>query len=131
MGVPSYGIEAHPFVHRVAQAKLSYVTDPERLNAKAESAFAFARKADAQTAHYPQIIGKCYGLETLAYLDRFRQAVEAEQDGSPEAGLLWMRSCHLYARFPKQAQLRGNMFYQADERPSRRRPKSRCKRRCR
>ena len=29
MGVPSYGIEAHPFVHRVAQAKLSYATDPE------------------------------------------------------------------------------------------------------
>ena len=30
MGVPSYGIEAHPFVHRVAQAKLNYATDPER-----------------------------------------------------------------------------------------------------
>ena len=28
--------------------------------------------------------------ETLDYLDRFRQAVEVEQDGSPEAGLLWM-----------------------------------------
>jgi hypothetical protein len=30
MGVPSYGIEAHPFVYRVAQAKLSYATDPDR-----------------------------------------------------------------------------------------------------
>ncbi len=90
MGVPSYGIEAHPFVYRVAQAKLSYATDPERLISKAEKAFAFARKATAQTEHYPEIIGKCYGLETLNYLDRFRQAVEIEQDGSPEAGLLWM-----------------------------------------
>ena len=90
MGVPSYGIEAHPFVHRVAQAKLSYATDPERFIAKAERAFGFARKAAAQTEHYPEIIGKCYGLETLDYLDRFRQAVEVEQDGSPEAGLLWM-----------------------------------------
>lgn len=90
MNVPSIGIEAHPFVYRVALAKLSYVTDPERLIFKAESAFEFARKAKASTEHYPEIIGKCYGLETLDYLDRFRRAVEAGQDGSPEAGLLWM-----------------------------------------
>ncbi len=90
MGVPSYGIEAHPFVYRVAQAKLSYATDPERFISKADRAFGFARNAIAQTEHYPEIIGKCYGLETLGYLDRFRQAVAAEQDGSPEAGLLWM-----------------------------------------
>src|SRR5258705_3573697 len=70
MGVQSYGIEAHPFVHRVAQAKLSYATDPDRFIAKAESAFGFARNATPQTAHYPVIIGKCYGLETLGYLDR-------------------------------------------------------------
>src|SRR5205085_508639 len=85
MGVPSYGIEAHPFVHRVAKAKLSYGTDPDRFISKAERAFGFARKALAETEHYPEIIGKCYGLETLGYLDRFRQAVAVEQDGSPEA----------------------------------------------
>ncbi|MGD0539122.1 MAG: DNA methyltransferase [Verrucomicrobiota bacterium] len=90
MGVESYGLEAHPFVYRVAQAKLSYATDPERFIHKAQRAFEFARKAAAQTEHYPEIIGKCYGQETLNYLDRFRQAVETEQDGSPEAGLLWM-----------------------------------------
>jgi hypothetical protein len=90
MGVPSYGIEAHPFVYRVAQAKLSYATDPGRFVAKADRAFGFARTAVAQIEHYPKIIGKCYGIETLDYLDRFRQAVVVEQDGSPEAGLLWM-----------------------------------------
>lgn len=90
MNVPSIGIEAHPFVYRVAQAKLSYATDPERLIAKAERAFTSARRAVARTEPYPEIIGKCYGPETLDYLDRFRQAVEVEQDGSPEAELLWM-----------------------------------------
>jgi hypothetical protein len=90
MSVPSWGLEAHPFVLRVAQAKLSYTTDPDRFTAKAEKAFGLARKAPAQTGHYPDIIRKCFGLETLDYLDRFRRAVEAEQDGSPEAGLLWM-----------------------------------------
>jgi hypothetical protein len=90
MEIPSYGIEAHPFVHRVAQAKLSYSTDPARFISKAQRAFLFATNAVAQTDSYPEIVAKCYGLETLNYLDRFRQAVEAEQDGSPEAGLLWM-----------------------------------------
>src|SRR5436190_14335865 len=69
MSVPSHGIEAHPFVLRVAQAKLSYTTDPERLIAKAENAFRFARKATPETEHYPEIIQKCYGRETLDYLD--------------------------------------------------------------
>jgi DNA modification methylase len=90
MGVPSHGIEAHPFVHRVAKAKLGYNADPERLITKAQRAFAFARRAAAHTEQYPEIIGRCYGLETLDYLDRFRQAVVAEQDDSPEADLLWM-----------------------------------------
>jgi len=36
MGVLSFGIEAHPFVHRVAHAKLSYATNPERFISKAE-----------------------------------------------------------------------------------------------
>jgi hypothetical protein len=90
MGIPSYGLEAHPFVFRVAEAKLSYDADPERLISKAERAFAFARTAVAETKHYPEIIGRCYGLETLNYLDRFRQGVAVEQDDSPEADLLWM-----------------------------------------
>jgi len=90
MNVPSHGIEAHPFVYRVALAKLSYATDPERFIAKTEKAFKFARNATGETSHYPDIIGKCYGLETLNYLDRFRQAVESELDGTPEAELLWM-----------------------------------------
>jgi DNA modification methylase len=90
LGIPSYGIEAHPFVYRVALAKLSYATDAERFLAKAENAFRFARTATAQTARYPEIIQKCYSTETLSSLDCFRQAVEAEQDGTPEASLLWM-----------------------------------------
>ncbi|PYJ05303.1 MAG: hypothetical protein DME25_08680 [Verrucomicrobia bacterium] len=89
MGVKSYGLEAHPFVHHVARAKLSYTADPERFLAKAESAFRFARTAQA-TNDYPDLIQKCFGSETLDYLDRFRQAVEREQDGTLEAELLWM-----------------------------------------
>ncbi len=90
MGIASHGIEAHPFVFRVAQIKLSYTADPARFVAKSDQAFRFAQKVSGQTEHYPEIIARCYGAETLDYLDRFRRAVEIEQDGSPEAGLLWM-----------------------------------------
>jgi hypothetical protein len=74
----------------MAQAKLGYAADPALFLAKAEKAFGFARKATSQTEHYPELIKKCFGLTTLDYLDRFRQAVEAQQDGSPEARLVWM-----------------------------------------
>jgi hypothetical protein len=89
MGVESYGLEAHPFVYRVAKAKLCYTADRERFLAKAESAFRFAEKARA-TNSYPPLVLKCFGLDTLDFLDRFRQAVEKEQDGTPEAELLWL-----------------------------------------
>ena len=89
MGVESFGLEAHPFVHRVARAKLSYPADPERFLAKAESAFRFADKAQAAN-EYPELIQKCFGLQTLNFLDRFRCAVDEEQDGTREAELLWM-----------------------------------------
>ena len=90
MGVASYGLEAHPFVHRVAQAKLGYAADSALFLAKADKAFAFARKATGQTEHYAEVIKKCFGLTTLGYLDRFRQAVVAQEDRSPEARLVWM-----------------------------------------
>lgn len=89
MGVASYGLEAHPFVYRVAKAKLSYTADPERYLAKAQNAFRLARSAVASNC-YPDLIQKCFAPDALGFLDRFRQAVEQEQDGSPEAELLWM-----------------------------------------
>src|SRR5437016_6070683 len=58
MRIASYGIEAHPFVHRVAQAKLSYTTDPDRFLSKSSRAFGFARNAQAKTDHYPEIVRK-------------------------------------------------------------------------
>lgn len=89
VGVASYGLEAHPFVFRVAKAKLSYTADPDRFLAKAQAAFRLARSAVA-SSRYPELIRKCFAPDTLDFLDRFRQAVEREQDGSPEADLLWM-----------------------------------------
>ncbi len=90
VGVPSIGIESHPFVRRVARAKLAYKADAGQFIRRAQAAFEFADRAVACVDRYPALIQKCFSEETLGYLDRFRQAVEAEQDGSPESELLWL-----------------------------------------
>lgn len=89
-GVSSIGLESHPFVRRVAQSKLSYCSDVGQFLGRAQEAFVFADRAVARTDRYPALIQKCFSPDTLNYLDRFRQAVEAGQDGSPEAELLWL-----------------------------------------
>ena len=89
MRVESCGLEAHPFVYRVAKAKLGYAADPERFLAKAQSAFLFAKQTQPER-DYPELVRKCFRPDALGFLDRFRQAVERESDGSPEAELLWM-----------------------------------------
>lgn len=88
--VSSIGVEAHPFVQRVARAKLSHGANVSRFLEKAEQAFVFAANAKANVDVYGALIQKCYGAETLNYLDRFRQAVVASHDGSSEWDLLWM-----------------------------------------
>lgn len=88
--VPSLGVESHPFVQRVAGAKLAHSADIIRFQAMAKQAFIFAQSAKSNTTAYPPLIQKCYGEATLDYLDRFRQAVIACQDESSEWRLLWM-----------------------------------------
>ena len=90
MGVPSYGIEAHPFVHRVAQAKLSYAADPERFLAKAEKAFRVCPESDRPNGALPGDHREVFRAKTLDYFDRFRQAVEAEAGRFARSRLLWM-----------------------------------------
>ena len=81
--------------------------------------------------HYPEIIAKCYGLETLDYLDRFRQAVEAEQDGTPEAGLLWMALVSSLRVVSEAGTAPWQYVLPGGARPCRLRRKSLCARRCR
>jgi len=90
MGVSSIGVESHPFVRRVAQTKLAYTADVAQFDRRATAAFEFARNAVARVERYPALIQKCFGEESLDYLDRFRQAVESQLDGSPESELLWL-----------------------------------------
>jgi hypothetical protein len=89
-GVPSFGIEAHPFVYRLARAKLARRSDGAVFRELARSVCAGVVHSKAEIRHYPKLIRACYADETLAELDRLRCAVEDADDGSAAAQLLWL-----------------------------------------
>ncbi len=99
LGVASVGVESHPFVSRIARAKLASRTDPSTYHAFAMQTLAAAkRKRDANGTH-PELIEKCFHPEALDALDKLRLAFEDRCDGSPESELTWLtlvsvlRSC--------------------------------------
>jgi len=84
------GIDAHPFVARIAQAKLARHSDPEEYRAFADRVRHIARQRQPDTGHYPALIHKCYSEEALRQLDVLRQAIDHLYDDSPSAKLAWL-----------------------------------------
>ena len=89
-GVPSWGIDSHPFVARIALAKLAWRSDPNAYTSKIKAIRNAARKLAHSITGYPPLIYKCYDENTLADLDRLRRAYEQVADDSPESALAWL-----------------------------------------
>ncbi|MBZ5703345.1 MAG: DNA modification methylase [Acidobacteriia bacterium] len=90
VGVEGWGLEAHPFVYRVARAKLSWRSDPQDYLRKLEQLNRAANRIAPDLSVYPSLIRRCYGDEALTQLDVLRQAYEAVRDESPASELLWL-----------------------------------------
>jgi len=88
--VESWGLEAHPFVWRVARAKLSWRTDAEAYLRKIELLKSVAKTMKPDVAACPPLIRRCYEDESLKQLDVLRQAYEKIRDDSPASELTWM-----------------------------------------
>ncbi|MFN0134834.1 MAG: DNA methyltransferase [Phycisphaerae bacterium] len=89
-GVPAYGVEAHPFVYRLARAKLARRSEPEAFRDMAKAIRASAAGRKPELGKYPKLIRACYTDETLGELDCLREAVEATDDGSDASQLAWL-----------------------------------------
>jgi DNA modification methylase len=89
-GAEAIGIESHPFVARVARAKLAWRSDVAVFRKLGRSVLAAARKKPGSADGYPPLIGKCFPPETLERLDALRQATAEYTDESPAAGLCWL-----------------------------------------
>jgi len=91
-GWVSIGIEAHPFLARVARAKLAWTASPAALRKSAATAVAHAKPNHA--APEPPLLTRCYDAVTLAELRGLQAVVDESADE-----LLWLalvailRSC--------------------------------------
>ncbi|MBI3944614.1 MAG: DNA modification methylase [Armatimonadetes bacterium] len=84
------GIEAHPFIARVAAAKLHWREKPSEFRAFALSVLDRAQSIDDDPGPYPQLIQRCYPPEVLKSLDRLKRAWLDAADGSLSSELTWL-----------------------------------------
>ncbi len=89
-GVESLGIDSHPFVARIAKAKLAYRSSPQEYVRRAERTLGDATALTGSLDSYAPLIRKCYEDEALEQLDRLRRAIEIDDDDSEAGQLVWL-----------------------------------------
>lgn len=75
-GAEGLGIESHPFVARMAQAKLAWREDVASFRELSQSILGVAKNKEGRSTGYPKLIDKCFPPETLAKLDALRQVLD-------------------------------------------------------
>jgi len=89
-GVPAWGVEAHPFIFRLARAKLARRSSIQAFRETIKAVRASAARRSPKIDHYPKLIRACFTDETLGELDCLRMAVESVNDGSDAFQLAWL-----------------------------------------
>lgn len=91
-GVPSYGVEAHPFVRRVAAAKLLRKAGAAEYRLMMDEIDDLATDLLGQRPdeHWPKLINKCYSPEALRSLSAINEATNEVSAGSDMAELAWL-----------------------------------------
>ena len=73
-GINTIGIEAHPYIYRIAKAKLSWQIDHQEFKESAKSLLKKAKIKKIDKSEYPKLIEKCYPLEILEKLEALKEA---------------------------------------------------------
>jgi len=89
-GAESIGIESHPFVVRVAKAKLLWRSSAEEFGRHSKDILARAARHRQKTDGYAPLIQKCYPSEALGRLNALHQAWLESNDGTPVSELCWL-----------------------------------------
>lgn len=89
-GVVSCGVEAHPFIYRIAEAKLARWSDVTLYRKRIQSIKKEAQRIKPDLAPYPKLIRECYTNESLEALDCLRRSVEQQLDDSETSKLVWL-----------------------------------------
>ena len=89
-GVQSLGIDSHPFMARVARAKLAYRSPAGEYLQRANEVVLSAKHLSPSLGSYAPLIRKCYTDEALKQLDCLRRAIKRVEDDSEPARLVWL-----------------------------------------
>lgn len=89
-GVKSWGIDSHPFIARVAKAKLAYRSSLEGYRKRASRVLAAAKQGTPAIESYAPLIRKCYSDTALEQLDCLRTEIDKTRDDSESYLLVWM-----------------------------------------
>jgi len=72
-GVESYGVEAHPYIYRIAKAKLNWNYPADDFKSKALELLKKAITKKITKTEFPKLIASCYPLETIKKLEALKQ----------------------------------------------------------
>jgi hypothetical protein len=84
------GVEAHPFVLRVARAKLNWRSDPQAFWRYAQRLAKAGLVAKDNVDERPPLIGKCFPPSVLTKLDALKTVWQEQADGSALSELAWL-----------------------------------------
>ena len=93
MSVRSIGIEAHPFLVKITQAKLWWWTSSEEFLDRAFNVLNTAKRlleTRQEQDAYPDLIMRTISSENLRKLDALKKAWTIYQDKSPSSDLVWL-----------------------------------------
>ncbi len=90
VGAEAAGVELHPFVARVARAKLLWTADHAELAARAEKVVATAGEVEPDLTRISDLTAKCFPTPALKPLMALRQSLGQHQQGDDVDELLWL-----------------------------------------
>lgn len=80
-GVESIGIEAHPYIYKIAKVKLAWNYYSDKFKEDALSLLKMAKTKEITKTEYPKLIMSCFPLETIQKLEALKQTwLEVKQD---------------------------------------------------
>ncbi len=88
-GISSIGLEAHPYVHRIANAKLNWQMNTVIFLEAASEVLKAARKTTVDTTACPVLIQKCYTPENAAKLYALKEAFVQADLPENSKSLIW------------------------------------------
>jgi hypothetical protein len=89
-GLSSIGIEAHPFMARVARTKLSWRSDVFPFRRRAERVLEYAERHPVEPDSAPKLLQKCFPPEALGPLFSLRAAWRQLHDETSASELTWL-----------------------------------------